>query len=190
MLDFDDATHTYTLAGVRVPSVTQILKPLTDLSGIPREVLEAKRDLGSRVHEACEYDAADDLDEASVEPDVAPYLAAWRAFMSDSGARIVHSERIVYEPVLRYAGKLDLVLDCGGDRILTDIKTSIVLPHAVGAQTAGYMRALADTTVTRRAALRLRPDGAYRLDQLTGADDWSVFMAALTLYRWKERNGL
>lgn len=185
-LTFDEATHTYRVGGVRVPSVTQILAPLSSFEGIPREILEAKRDLGQRVHFACQLDDEHDLDESSVEDDVAPYLFAWRKFLAESGARVVHNERRVYEPAMRYAGTLDNALELQGYRWLVDKKTSIATPISAGPQTAAYLRALNDPSVTRRAAVRLRPDGTYRFDPLSGADDWSAFLSCLTLLRFKE----
>lgn len=188
LLEFDPASHEYRILGGRVPSVTQVLAPLADFSGIPRDVLEAKRDLGQRVHFACQLADEDDLDEESIEPDVAPYLAAWQKFLRESGAVVLANEQRVAEPMLMYAGTLDNVLMLNGEKVLVDKKTSISLPMAVGPQTAAYQRALGDATVTRRGALRLRPDGTYRFDYLTGSDDWSVFVACLTLLRFKERN--
>lgn len=185
-LTFDEASHTYRVGGALVPSVTTILRPLSDFSGIPQDVLEWKRNLGQRVHFACQLDDEHDLEEASVEHDVAPYLAAWRKFIAESGARVVHNEQRVYEPTMRYAGTLDNVLELQGYRWLVDKKTSIATPIAAGPQTAAYLRALNDPSVTRRAAVRLRPDGTYRFDPLSGADDWSAFLSCLTLLRFKE----
>lgn len=185
---FDEALHEYRVDGVRVPGVTSILRPLADFSGIPRDVLAAKADLGRRVHLACQLDDEDDLDEDSVEPDVAPYLDGWRRFLRETGAVVVENERRVYDPVMQYAGTLDNVLLLGGAHWLIDKKTSIALPMAAGPQTAAYLRArgLDGPIVTHRGALRLRPDGTYRLDALAGADDWSCFVACLTLLRYKE----
>jgi len=185
-LTFDEESHTYRLGGARVPSVTQILAPLSSFEGIPPHVLEAKRDLGQRVHFACQLDDEHDLDESSVEDDVRPYLEGWRRFLRESGAVVAHNEQQVAEPTLRYAGTLDNVLEIDSIAWLVDKKTCISLPMAVGPQTAAYLRALADPLVKRRAALRLRPDGTYRFDPLTGADDWSAFMACLCLHRFKE----
>lgn len=186
LLTFDEATHRYTLCGMAVPSVTQILSPLVDLAGIRADVLEAKRDLGSRVHLACQLNDEDDLDEASVEADVAPYLAAWRRFLLESGAKVLANEQQVGEPLLMYAGTLDNVLELNGAKWVVDKKTSFATPMSAGPQTAAYQRALGDTSITRRAAIRLRPDGTYRFDPLNGADDWSTFVACLTLHRFKE----
>lgn len=185
-LTFDEAAHVYRLGGAVVPSVTQVLSPLSSFAGIPVDVLEAKRDLGQRVHFACQLDDEHDLDESSIENDVAPYLDGWRRFLRESGAVVVHNEQRVVEHTLRYAGTLDNVLEIDGFRWLVDKKTCLSLPIAVGPQTAAYMRALRDPLCTRRAALRLRPDGSYRFDPLTGADDWAAFLSCLTLHRFKE----
>lgn len=188
LLAFDEETHTYRVRGVEVPGVTRILRPLCDFSRIRPEVLEAKADLGRRVHFACQLDDEQDLDEDSVEPDVAPYLAAWRMFLLESGAVVLQNEQKVYEPTLLYAGTLDNVLELDGKRWLVDKKTAFTVPMSAGPQTAAYLRALADPSVTHRAAVRLRPDGTYRLDPLTGSDDWAAFMSCLTLHRFKERH--
>lgn len=184
-LTFDEAKHEYRVNGHIVPGVTSILAPLVDLEGIPRDVLERKRDLGSRVHFACQLDDEDDLDEATVEPDVSPYLAAWRKFLRETGALVLHNEQKVYEPLLGFAGTLDNVIGYDGKKWLIDKKTSIATPMSAGPQTSAYMRALNDPGVTHRAAVRLRADGTYRFDPLTGADDWSAFYACWTLHQFK-----
>lgn len=185
-LTFDEATHAYRFLGEPVPGVTSILQPLQSFDGIPASVLAAKADLGRRVHLTTQLDDEDDLDESSVEDDVAPYLAGWRLFRRETGCVIELIEKRVYEPFLSYAGTLDRVLSFAGIRWLIDVKTSFMTPLMAGPQTAAYLRALGDTSVTHRGAVRLRPDGTYRFDHFTGADDWSAFMACLTLARFKE----
>lgn len=186
-LIFDARTHTYMMGGEIVPGVTSVLKPLIDFSRIPADVLAAKADLGRRIHAATEFDDDGDLDEDSVEPDVAPYLAAYRRFRAESGAVVVANERMVYEPMHRYAGTLDRILQI--DRIdwLVDIKSCVTTPMSAGPQTAAYLRALNDPRVQRRAALRLRPDGTYRFEPLTSPDDWSCFYACLAVRRYTEK---
>lgn len=185
-LTFDEASHTYRFMGGMVPGVTSILRPLSSFAGIAPDVLAAKADLGRRVHLACQLDDEDDLDEESVQPEVAPYLAAWRQFRADTGCAVLLVEKRVFEPIYQFAGTLDRVLGFRGANWLVDLKTSFTTPMTAGPQTAAYQRALGDTTVTHRGALRLRPDGTYRFDPLTGADDWPAFMACLTLHRFKE----
>lgn len=188
MLTFDPVAHVYRFMGAVVPSVTQVLAPLVDFSGVPRAVLAAKADLGTRVHEACHYFDEDDLDEESVEADVDPYLQAWKKFKTETGAQVLACEQRVFDPLHMYAGTLDRVLMLDGHRTLVDLKTCISCPAAVGPQTAAYMQALGDMSITRRAALRLRPDGTYRLDLLSSPDDWAVYLSCLTLNRFLEKH--
>jgi hypothetical protein len=192
-IELDEATHAYRVDGARWPGVTEILRPLTSFEGIPPDVLARKADLGRRVHFACQLDDEDDLDESSVEPDVAPYLEAWRRFLRESGARVVYNEMRVANMIHGYAGTLDNVLEIGGARWLVDKKTAIATPRAAGPQTAAYLRALAAPHVTRpditlRAVVRLRPDGTFRFDPRNDPNDWSTFLACLTLYRFNESN--
>jgi hypothetical protein len=188
MLTFDAATHTYRDDLGVVPGVTQVLRPLVDFSRIPRDVLAAKADLGTRVHLACELDDDDDLDEASVQDDVAPYLTAYRRFRAEARPVVLASEQRVFSAAHRYAGTLDRVLHLDGAHILVDLKTCITTPSSAGPQTAAYLHALADPTVTRRAALRLRSDGTYRLDPLTDPNDFSTFLGCLAVYRHLEKH--
>lgn len=188
LLTFDAERHEYRFLGAVVPGVTQVLQPLVDFSRVSRDVLEAKRDLGSRVHYACQLADENDLDEDSVEADVEPYLAAWRLFLRESGAVVLQNEMRVFDPMLQFAGTLDNVLLLDGKKWLADKKTSISVPLAAGPQTAAYARALGDLSVTHRAAVRLRADGSYRFDALTDPDDWPAFLSCLTLHRFKEKH--
>lgn len=186
MLTFDESRHEYRFGGSLVPGVTSILEPLIDFSRVPREVLERKRDLGSRVHEACHYWDEDDLEMESVEADVEPYLEAWRRFRAETQCEILACEQRVYEPAMRYAGTLDRVIVYRGFKWLVDLKTAFSTPHSAGPQTAAYLRALRDPSVTHRAALLLRADGAYKFDHLTDPNDMAAFMACLQIFRFKE----
>lgn len=188
LLTFDEASHTYRYGDTVVPGVTSILAPLTNFAGIPPAILAAKADLGRRVHLACELLDDDDLDEDSIEDDVAGYLQAYRLFKTETRAEILLNEQRVFDPLYNFAGTLDRVYRLDGFKWLTDLKTCIATPMSAGPQTAAYMRALGDTTVTRRAALRLRPDGTYRFERLTDPDDWAAFVACLSLKRFLEKH--
>ena len=60
---FDPIEHIYRFDGQRVPSVTQILEPLIDYSGVPNGVLQYAADRGTAVHLATEFYDDGDLDE-------------------------------------------------------------------------------------------------------------------------------
>ena len=96
-LIFDDATHTYTLDGQVVPSVTGILKAsgLIDFTGIPESILEAARVRGTTVHEAIAYFNEGDLDIDQFDqdfPEYRGYLAGWLSFRHQRNFVAVLSE--------------------------------------------------------------------------------------------------
>lgn len=193
MFAFDPSTHIYTLHGVRLPSVTQLLAPIApDFSMVPPAVLEAKRQLGVVVHEACELNDEDDLDDESVPLEVEPYLAAWRKFKADTGAKVEMSEQQMFHASLRYAGTLDRVLTISGARWLIDLKTSADPYPSYGVQLAGYLELLRahpfefEADGVRRATVHLRPDGTYKLAEFKNPNDAAAFMACLSIWHWKE----
>jgi len=92
LLVFDDATHTYTLDGERLPSVTGILQRsgAINFDHIPPSILDKARDRGTAVHRAVHYYNENDLDVdafRSAFPDYWPYVSAWIAFLDTSGFR-------------------------------------------------------------------------------------------------------
>lgn len=184
MLQFDEASHRYTWCGQVVPSVTQILAPLYDWSGVPPAVLQAKADIGTRTHLACELDDAGTLDEATVADDIRPYLEGWRKFKAERKVTILQSEARVYSPTHRYAGTLDRVIWMDDEEHLIDIKTSATVHPAVGPQTAAYANA-AGAPLIKRGFVQLLPDGGYRHRELTSGSDWVTFQACLLINRFK-----
>lgn len=186
MIEFDEASHTYRVGGVVVPSVTQLLKPLYDFSSIPPNVLAAKANLGTRVHKACDLDEDGLLDEATVDDVVGSYLSAWRLFKAESGAVVLSSEQRVFHKSLRYCGTLDRIIDVGGNAMLIDIKTSAEIHPAVGPQTAGYAMALGQNLA--RGVVQLRPDGSYRFRELADPADAAIFSSCLLIHKFTKEN--
>ena len=101
VLLFDEVSHTYTAGGVVVPSVTQILAPLNDLSFIGPEVLAYKRALGTAVHKATELYDLGELDESSVADVVRPYLDAWIRLRTELQFEILGMDERVFHPAHR-----------------------------------------------------------------------------------------
>ena len=60
-LAFNAESHTYTLDGRALPSVTQVLDPLNELDGVPRDVLAAATEFGTHVHLACDLHDVQDV---------------------------------------------------------------------------------------------------------------------------------
>jgi hypothetical protein len=171
--------------------VTQVLDPLLELDGIPKDVLKAAAEFGTHVHMACDLYDRGVLDEPALDPRLAPYLSAWKLFLHETGSKVVHSEIRVASAKLKYAGTLDKIVQLGRvinrrePRVLLDIKSGLV-PRTVGPQTAAYLNAYSPTPMPRYC-LQLRGDASYRLEKLDDPSDFSIFVSALNLHRWRTK---
>lgn len=187
---FDEATHTYAIDGVRLPSVTEIIKPLSpDWSMVDASILEAKRALGVAVHLACELSDSGELDEQSTDATVMQYVDSWRSFLSHTGAAVVANERRMFHPMLRFAGTIDRVIQMpDGKTLVVDIKTASDAHPSYGVQLAGYELLLSMDSSLRidgRATVHLA-EGGYRLHMHTDPNDHPAFMGCLSILQWKE----
>lgn len=198
VLQFDEHAHVYMLDGVRLPSVTQVLKPLYDFSRIDPALLQAKAALGTAVHRACELLDNCDLDEdsedgrAALAP-LAGYLAGYKKFQADKKPVVLENETRMFHPVHKFAGTIDRRLQLDGHVWDIDLKTTAALSPVVGLQTAAYsemFKANGHAERARRGALRLFPDGSYKLHEFKDPSDFSVFLSLLSVQRFKERHSL
>ncbi len=192
MLEFDEAAHEYRLDGRIVPSVTQVLKPLYDFSGIPPEVLERKRQLGTAVHKAIELDIAGTLDPDSIAPELDGYLMAWAQFKA-AGFRPQFSElRLASKS--GFAGTLDLICTQGPDVWLLDIKTTAAHSPVMALQTAAYAQLYAELDPPRaplkRGAVLLDAAGNFKLFPHADRSDLRVFLSLLTVHQWRKSHGI
>lgn len=194
LLEFDEASHTYTVKGRRIPSVTDIIRPLHDFSHINPAVLERKRQLGTDVHFACELDDDRDLDDAATDAEVMGYVDGWRKFKRDTGAVVLMNEKKLFHPSLFFAGTLDrLVTVRAGDLYLIDLKTSVAMTDAFGVQLCGYELLLQGNAVEgrqnlARKGLQLRPNGDYRLIPYNDPNDAACFRGLLSATHWKQNH--
>ena len=187
VLEFDEAKHEYRWCGEVVPSVTQILKPLSDFSRIPPDVLERKRQIGTATHKAIELHLTGGVELESIDPAVLPYFNAFLRFEEENQFRMEQCETRVHHHLYRYAGTLDLIGPVkSGPLALIDLKTAAEFSPAWGPQTAAYYQATAPFAATMdRAALQLRDDGTYRYHRLTRAGDFATFLACLNIYNFQ-----
>jgi hypothetical protein len=178
----DEASHTYSVGGLKVPGVTSILQPLSNLQFVDPDVLRAAADFGTAVHLACELDDKGELDEESLDPALAPYLLAWRRFCKDHEVKWVLIEEVVHNPLMGYAGKLDRYGEVSGAEAVVDLKSSAALYPTVGPQLAAYAKALPNAgPLVQRIGVLLRPDGHYQTHKYTSPTDWAVFASLITL---------
>lgn len=199
-LQFDEATHTYTLAGRVIPSVTQVLKQVVDFSMVPPDILERKCAIGSALHMAIALDHADDLDYDSLDASVLPYFEAWRKFVADMGrGLVVHAaEMPIASATYQYGVTPDIWGSVNGRRAVIELKSTAAIHPSVGLQTAAQEMAITECDAwpggtgqaVDRYALQLQPSGQYRIHHFKNRGDFAVFIALRSVYGWRASHKL
>jgi hypothetical protein len=189
-LEFDEARHRYTLDGRELPSVTTILKDagLVDYS----YGNDYARERGSVVHKAIHLELTTGLDWSTLDEPLHPYVSAALLAIEELGAKVRYTERRVASRIFGYAGTLDLGLDLRRDFEIWDLKSGEP-PEATGIQLSGYAEALFEETGERARALRalrLYPDGTYKLTTYNDRQNRDRFRAAITVAAWRRERGL
>ena len=183
-IEFDAEKHIYRVNGEVVPSVSEILEPLTakHYGEINELTLRLAAERGTAVHEACE-----ELDygfEPEVLTEYTGYVDAYIAFLQDYRPEWYGIEQMVYNPQEGYCGTIDrwgvLRGIAGEQKAIVDIKTTTTPTKAnyiTGAcQLRMYGLALVrngelDNAVkSERYLLYLKKDGKYRLLDMV---EWS-----------------
>ena len=187
---FDPEHHRYTLDGLQLPSVTQIL----DGAGhrAPFKFPEGVADRGHAVHAACQFDDEDDLDEDSVGSEIMGYVYAWRIYKAETGLEILENEQPLYHPTMMYAGCIDRVIVRNGQKAILDIKSGVRFSHHA-LQLEGYAQAYEAAhgleLESPHVAVYLAKDGTWKEELWSDrANLGPVWNAAYLTYNWKQRN--
>ena len=108
-LAFDEQQHLYTLGGLVLPSVTQIMSPMSSMlyAAVPQAALDAAADRGTRAHEQVSNYVRYGVFET--DEDTAPYVRAFLRFCKDYSPTWQGSEIRTYHRQMMYAGTLDLL---------------------------------------------------------------------------------
>lgn len=184
--ELDEQSHIYKLDGRIIPSVTQILKAEGFIDGDFHNTVATDR--GTKVHQAIQYFTEGDLDESSVDEEIAGYLEAWKSFLAAKVFTPEWAERRFWSHN-GYAGTLDQFGTFAGGAALIDIKTGPWQPwHDL--QLAAYATLLPAPPVHTRI-LQLSRDGKFKLHppKTPMREAKAVFLAAVQSFNWKERNG-
>ena len=193
-LRFDQVAHRYWLGERELPSVTTVLKGVGLIN--TDWFTEDARRRGEFVHRALEWRDRDELDPASVDPSLKPYVDGYELFLRESGARWSCVEQRLGDDTLGYAGTVDRIGTIGDERVVLDLKTGPPQPwHAL--QLAAYhalIRPLLGAAIRPHQVLRyglyLKPDGTYRLQAYRERSDLAIFRAALAVAQFKETHGI
>lgn len=183
-LKFNPEGHIYTLDGVVIPSVSEIISILNDFSQIDKNILEAKAILGTNVHLTLEYFDKGILDEESLHPILNGYLNVWRKFIKEYSPEWLEIEYMTYDEKLKYAGTIDRVCMIKKHKYILDIKTGIKnKSHRI--QTMAYKLLLNDDKTKRMVVYISEED--YKIEEhKNDREDTNVFYSCLTIYNYKK----
>ena len=196
MITYVDDTHTYTIDGVQVNSVTQILEKegLIDYSFIHPDILQRAKEFGNAVHRATELFENNDLDVESLDPALVPYLEQWKKFLVKCW-RTIKSEQVVASRKYLYCGRYDRLGLYNDKLTILDIKTGVKDKKSfkvAGLQLAAYELAHNESAnktekAKQRLSVWLNGDDAMPKTELhTNKGDQNCFLAALTMVNFKE----
>jgi hypothetical protein len=198
-LHFDAESHSYTLDGKPVPSVTQILdavvpKPFEKAMWFGYRLARQGLDPGVRRYEAAQlgtqvhlafaaFAAGEDVDPFDYPEQAEGFIGGLRKFIDTHGPEFLDSERKTFSVKHSYAGTLDAHVrftrgKYRGRAGRLDLKTGRVYPDSHFPQLEAYE--LAEVERDRdasdfRAVLKVTPGGTYKLIVSTDtAEDWLV----------------
>ena len=183
-LEFDESTHTYTLNGRHLISVTQALSILDDRWKVDPFYLER----GRLIHLATEYYDRDELDESTVDERIRPYLDAYMRFRRDTDFAPTFIERELYHPKYLYGMRIDRIGFLNDRWVMIDLKSGA--PAKIDElQGAAYLEGCLANGIEVKGGfdLYLHDDTTYKLEPVEIPKRLlPVFLACLTVMRWKE----
>lgn len=196
-VQFDEATHTYTLDGVELPSVTHIIRYLAvdkANNADPNMALIA-RERGSAVHEATVmYDYSGEIPD-DFPAEYAPYLEAYVQFVRDYKPSWELIEHQMGNATLGFAGTLDRFGVIDDKLCILDIKTSykVDIP-SLSAQLTAYHDLLLneqferlENANIRHLGLQLMRTGKYRLYETDCEKGSDLFYSCRRIYKTIEQ---
>jgi hypothetical protein len=180
-LTFNEETHTYTLDGRPVPSVTTVLGDLLPTWKADDWYLER----GRAVHACAAFIGRDE--PFAHDEQIDGQVKAIERFYYEVDPTVLAVEQTVFSPLYQYAGTLDLLCTFNRRRTVIDFKASVT--DTVLYQLGAY--ALAEGRATHGMGVEIRADGTYRMGEhreLTKAKrEW---LALLTAYNIRRKCGV
>lgn len=196
-IHFDEATHTYTLDGVELPSVTHIIRYLAvdKANNADPNMAMIARERGSAVHEATVmYDYSGEIPD-DFPAEYAPYLEAYVQFVRDYKPGWELIEHQMGNKTLGFAGTLDRFGVIDNEWCILDIKTSykVDIP-SLSAQLTAYHDLLLneqferlENAKIRHLGLQLMRTGKYRLYETDCEKGSDLFYSCRRIYKTMEQ---
>jgi hypothetical protein len=181
--EFKEKTHTFTVDGQVIPSVTQILKIIGLVQFFNCDGWYLKR--GQIIHQCCHMIDQGILDPNSIDPQIEGYIEAYLKFKDEyMPYGWEHAEEPLYHPTYLYGGIPDRwgplydLKSGAGDVLQLEAYAELLRANSYDPGRQGYM-------------LRLKEDGTYKLEthrydrKLLG-----VFLSAVSVFHYRKERGL
>src|SRR3990167_5458009 len=153
---------------------------------------ESAGDWGTTVHGWIESYLKDEKPDPLKEEKQELACGNFIKWIDDNKVKVLESEKHLYSETLWLGGITDLVVEIDGKVWVADIKTGSVIYEEAFFQMAGYQLMLEEQKLYKDIAghivLNFRKDGSFEERRCVSNDDnRNAFLAALTLYRVKEK---
>ncbi|MCD8201066.1 MAG: hypothetical protein LUD47_03255 [Clostridia bacterium] len=192
-LGFEHDKHVYTIGGRVLPSVSQVMNPLSKshYGNVPHDVLQAAADRGTAVHSAIELNLKYGIED--IEGDLKGYLDAFVDFAKGHTITPVCMEHKFYHKLLQYAGTIDCLCMMDGKLTLLDFKTTEkVIKYMTRVQLEAYKQMLRSQgiEIEQKFIIQISNNGKFHAEQhdLNDTEAWKIFTDCLDLYRYIEKN--
>ena len=180
MTSFDATSHTYTINGRLVPSVTQVLGDL--LPGWQASEWHMQR--GTAVH-ACAAMIAQGK-AFDHDPAIAGQVAAIRKFFSEVKPQVLEVEKRLFAEGYGYAGTCDMVAVFKKAAVVVDWKATVTA--AAQYQVAAYALAM---NLDYGCAVEIREDGTYHMTPIWELRRYKQkWLALLSAYNIRRECGI
>jgi hypothetical protein len=188
MNTFDAATHTYTINGRKVPSVTQVLNDL--LPGFKAGEWYLNR--GQAVHACAALIATGQ--EFDHDPAIDGQVRALRRFFAEVKPVVLDCESPCWSNRYLYGGTLDLVIELNRKHTILDFKAT--LTESVPFQVSAYAIANAETMrifpeAKQGVGVEIHEDGTYKMSPVYDLRHFRQgWLSLLTVYNIRRGAGI
>ncbi len=185
-----DKDHLYWKNDLRIPGISEVMKAAGLIDA--RWFTEHSREKGSAAHKACHFFDEDDLDETTMDPVIAPHVAAWKKFREETGFKPVIIEKSLHSVVYNFAGTPDRAGILNGQEVIVEIKTGGI-SFLTGLQLAAQDILLAEAEgfrAKKRFAVQTKNTGSYKLTQFNDPMDRGYFLSTLSMWHLKFKHNL
>jgi len=185
MITYDAEGRAY-YEGKRIARTTEVCALLAPRTWNADEYYLRK---GTLIHRICEWEDSGELDESSVDPNLAGYLSAYRQFKKDTGWLNERLEKTFIHKGYGYCGRADRVGRLAGIWTwVLDIKSG-QFHNADQYQAPAYLFGLQyeGIRVQRCGDLYLKHNGTYRFTEVKNPTE-KFFKFLEGLKKWREEN--